>query len=81
MKIHKNKEIARAIQEALSQDWTFKKSSGSAHAFGVLFCPAQNRTGCKISVLSTPRSPENHAKQIRKAIKKCTHCKEDHEDL
>ncbi|WP_030006987.1 hypothetical protein [Picosynechococcus sp. NKBG042902] len=72
-KLHHNKEIAAAIQEALEQGWTFKKSSGSAHAFGVLLCPEHNRLGCKKSVLSTPRNPENHAKQIRKAIKQYSH--------
>lgn len=76
-KLHKNKEIAAAIQEALNQGWAFSKSSASAHAFGVLLCPEHSRLGCRKSVLSTPRNPENHAKQIRDAIKQCSHSEDN----
>lgn len=45
----------------------------SSHACGRLLCPETSRFGCQISIWSTPRNPENHAKQIIRTIKKCEH--------
>lgn len=80
-KKHPNKHIAQAIQYALKKGWTIKEAGNSAHAFGILLCPSQSRSGCKISIFSTPRNPENHAKQIKKIVDKCTHQEDQNEDL
>jgi hypothetical protein len=76
-KIHPNKEIEKAIQYAESKGWRYKKAGGSAHAWGRLLCPLQNREGCGMSIWSTPRSPDTHAKQIRKRVDSCPHEEEE----
>jgi hypothetical protein len=68
---HPNKEIRAAIAYALSRGWRLVKCSG--HAWGRLFCGRGDRSGCQISVWSTPRDPDVHAEQIRRAVDKCPH--------
>jgi hypothetical protein len=51
--------------------WRVEMSNG--HAWGRLFCPHATREGCIISVWSTPRVPENHARQIRRKVDACAH--------
>lgn len=74
MKKHSNKEVRAAIKYAIAQGWEFDERNG--HAFGILNCPTNKgcRGGhyCTLSVWSTPKSPENHAKSIMSAINKCT---------
>lgn len=70
---HPNKEIEKAIQEAESNGWYYKPSGNSAHAWGRLYCPLNNREGCMMSIWSTPKSANNHANQIRQKIKQCCH--------
>jgi hypothetical protein len=55
--------------------WTVIKSTGgSAHAWGVMRCSGD----CpQVSIYSTPRVPENHARALRKAVDRCPHQKED----
>lgn len=72
-KVHPNKEIEKAIQYAESSGWRYKKAGESAHAWGRLLCPLQTREGCGMSVWSTPRSADTHAKQIIKRINSCPH--------
>jgi hypothetical protein len=38
-----------------------------------LWCPAGQRGGCRLGVWSTPRSPYNHARYIRKKVDRCPH--------
>jgi len=68
---HKNKHIREAIEYALVRGWRFTKSAG--HNFGILWCPARTREGCRRPVYSTPRVPEKHAKDIRRAVDRCPH--------
>lgn len=68
---HPDKHIHAAVKYALSQGWRLELSSG--HAWGRLFCPAGTRGACIICVWSTPKSPENHARQIRREVDKCPH--------
>jgi hypothetical protein len=68
---HPNKHIEAAIQYAESLQWVVLISSG--HAWGRLYCPQSSRAGCIISVWSTPRNPENHARHIRNMIDQCPH--------
>jgi len=68
---HPNKVIQAALVYATQQRWTVIKSTGgSAHAWGVMRCAGD----CpQVSIYSTPRVPENHARALRKAVDRCPH--------
>lgn len=70
---HPNKEIEAAVKFAESVGWRFQATGKSAHAWGKLLCPLTDRSGCRVFIWSTPRSPENHAKEIRRIVGKCPH--------
>jgi len=70
---HPNKEIEEAILYAESNQWIFKDSGKSSHAWGRLFCPLHTREGHQMSVWSTPRNAFIHAQQIRRLVDKCKH--------
>lgn len=70
---HPNKEIEGALQYAESLGWEVKKAGKSSHAWGRVYCPHGGREGCLFSVWSTPRSPQNHARQIRRNVDNCPH--------
>lgn len=70
---HPNKHVEAAVAYAEGKGWRCKMSGTSGHGWGILMCPQQDRDGCRISVNSTPRSPENHAKQIRRKVDSCPH--------
>ncbi len=72
-KKHTCKEIENAIQHAEKLHWRYKAAGHSAHAWGRLLCPLENKDGCSMSIWSTPRSPEAHAKQIRRRVDLCPH--------
>lgn len=71
--MHPNKHIRAAIEYALANRWTLKKASGKAHIWGTLFCHQSDRSGCRRTVFSTPRVPEDHGRRIRRAVDKCPH--------
>lgn len=68
---HPNKDIRGALKFAAENGWTIKKSGPRAHSWGKMFCGS----GCVVSIWGTPRRPENHAKQLRKAVVRCPHQK------
>jgi hypothetical protein len=68
---HPSKEIEFVIAYAEDLGWTVEISNG--HAWGRLFCPHHTREGCIISIWSTPRSCQNHAKAIRRSVERCGH--------
>lgn len=68
---HPHKEIEKVVAYAESQGWRLVPVKG--HAWGCLYCPRDDRTGCRVSVWSTPRNPENHARQIRRQVDSCPH--------
>ena len=70
-KRHPNKHIQGAVEHALEQGWRLVESQG--HAWGILFCPHGQRGGCQISVYSTPRNPQAHARRIRREVDGCPH--------
>ncbi|MEX0773492.1 MAG: hypothetical protein WD038_10010 [Balneolales bacterium] len=72
-KKHSNKEIQKAIDYAAARNWRIEVAGTSSHAWGRLKCPEPSRKGCIISIWSTPRVPENHARQIIRAVDKCVH--------
>lgn len=84
-KKHPKKEIQSAIEYAESKGWRIKVSGGNGHSWGQMYCPFNSddcRCGefCIASIWSTPRSPGNHAKQIRRVVDKCTGKSEEQED-
>jgi hypothetical protein len=68
---HPNKHVEKAVQYAEAVGWHVHISNG--HAWGKLFCPRSTREGCIVSVWSTPRNPENHARHLRREIDLCPH--------
>jgi hypothetical protein len=75
---HPNKEIEAAVAYAEEQGWSWFKIKG--HAWGKLYCPQHDRDGCTVFVWSTPKVPENHARQIRREVDRCPHGKEEMND-
>lgn len=73
MAVHPNKHIRAAIEYALDHGWTLRKAAARAHIWGRLYCPRRERDGGARVVYSTPRSPEDHAKHIRRAVDRCPH--------
>lgn len=70
---HPNKHIREAVEYAISAGWTLRRAGARAHTWGLLFCPQRDRSGCRRAVYSTPRSPEDHASDIRQAVDRCPH--------
>ena len=70
MTSHPNKEIRAALESAEVAGWTVKKSGPRAHAWGTIRCGFGHRK-CWMAVYSTPRNPQNHAKQISKKVAAC----------
>jgi hypothetical protein len=73
MSHHPNKHIREAVQHALAHGWTLRKAGPRAHAWGRLYCPRHDRLGCQHAVYSTPRVPDAHARDIRRAVDSCPH--------
>lgn len=67
---HPNKHIRAALNHAESEGWTIRKSGPRAHAWGVTYCGYGHRQ-CRMSIWSTPRNPENHARAIRRKVARC----------
>ncbi len=70
---HPNKHIRAAIKYAESKGWVFVKAGSHAHIFGTLLCPNRAPEGHRVSIFSTPKNPENHAKWIRRHVDRCDH--------
>ncbi|MGH9124224.1 MAG: hypothetical protein ACRDZ8_05785 [Acidimicrobiales bacterium] len=71
---HPNPAINSVLLYAQANGWTVIKSGGgSAHAWGIMRCLED----CpQVSIYSTPRVPENHARALRRAVDRCPHNKE-----
>jgi len=63
-------DIRAALKHAESKGWTIRKSGPRAHAWGVIYCPYGHES-CWMSVYSTPKNPEIHARSIRKQVDRC----------
>ncbi len=70
MKNHPNKEIRAALAIAETAGWTVKKSGPRAHAWGTIRCRCGHQK-CWMAIYSTPRNPQNHAKQIQRKVSAC----------
>ena len=74
-KKHPNKDIEKSLKYAEQKGWVVRV--GCAHAWAQMYCPDNSkdcRFGrfCQVSIWSTPKNPQSHAKQIRGVIDKCT---------
>ncbi len=71
---HPNPTINTALVYARANGWVaIKSTGGSAHAWGIMRCPGD----CpQVSIYSTPKVPENHARALRRAVDRCPHTKE-----
>ena len=78
---HSKPEIEAALSEAESVGWRIEKASPRAKPWGSARCAYANRDGCRLSILSTPKSAQNFAKQIRKAVAACPHLGSGEEDV
>lgn len=67
---HPNKSIQAALEYAKKHGWEIVPYGRSAHSFCRLRCK-QGHTEHQMSIWSTPRNPENHAKQILRKVKEC----------
>lgn len=63
---HPKKEVHEAVKELSEANWDIEPRTG--HAWGVARCP---HGCCQVSIWSTPQSPENHAKQLRRSLERC----------
>lgn len=70
---HPNKHIREAIRHAERKGWRVIKAGPRAHIWGTVWCPESTREGCRIRVMSTPRNPEKHARDIRRRVDGCPH--------
>lgn len=76
---HPDQHIGEAVRYAEQLGWTCEKAGPHAHCWGRLFCPRRSREGCIVSVYSTPRNPENHARHLRREVDLCPHGPTVHE--
>lgn len=70
---HSNKHIREAIRYTEANGWTVQKAGPRAHIWRTLWCPLRERDGYRVRVMSTPRNPESHARDIRREIDQCPH--------
>ena len=69
---HPDKHIEEAIQYAEERGWRVQMSKG--HSWGFVLCPQYGQgDGCEVTVYSTPKVPEDHARRIRRRVDRCTH--------
>ncbi|WPL20231.1 hypothetical protein [Thiorhodovibrio frisius] len=60
----------------LEPDGPLEKAGPRSHLWGMLYCVQRDRQGCRRAVYSTPRCPEDHARDIRRAVARCPHDEE-----
>lgn len=70
---HPNKEIELSLRYAEAKGWRYQSVGGAAHAWGRMLCPLASREGHAMSIWSTPRVPEDHARQIKRNVDACEH--------
>lgn len=65
---HPKKEVERALRYCEGSGWEVE-TTASGHSWGAARCGM----GCRVSVWSTPKNQDNHARVIRRAADKCPH--------
>lgn len=67
---HPKKDVEAVIAEVMATDlFRLSKNTGRGHRWATLLCRIGHREHT-IAVWSTPKSPSNHAKQIRRAARR-----------
>lgn len=69
---HPRKEVEGALRDAQRAGWTVTPKS-SGHRCGVMRCGESSRSGCQVSIWSTPRNCWAHAGQLRRFLGRCLH--------
>ena len=69
---HPKKDVEIALAEVEAAGWTVTPKS-SGHRWGVMKCGEASRSGCQVSIWSTPRNAGHHANQLRRFVKRCPH--------
>ncbi len=69
---HPKKDVEAALVGLEEAGWIVTSTS-SGHRWGVARCGESNRSGCQVSIWSTPRNPGNHARQLRQTLERCQH--------
>lgn len=72
---HPNRAVEDALRHAEANEW--RVQVGGSHAWGKIDCPYNDeecRCGeyCITSVWRTPKNPENHARQLKRVVDKCS---------
>lgn len=65
---HSKKDVEQVLRAAEAQGWTVTPTK-AGHRWGKAECGS----GCVLSVWSTPKNPQNHAKQMSRAVARCPH--------
>lgn len=73
---HPDAHIEDALRHAENHGWRIELLSPRAHGWGKMYCPCNDpecRCGefCITVIWGTPRSPENHARQLRRIVDGC----------
>jgi len=73
---HPDVHIEKALRYAERNGWRVAPLGARAHGWGKMYCPHNDpdcRCGefCVTVIWSTPRSPENHARQLRRVVDGC----------
>jgi hypothetical protein len=83
---HASKEIEAALTALEKSGWLVEEAKGrSAHSWGFVLCPANAgdacRSGvfCRMSVWSTPRNPQSHARELLRKAQGCVMKDENHD--
>lgn len=76
--VHPNKEVRKALKDMRKAGWTIETAAGGhSHRWGRAVCPhwhvddSGRRYRCTRGIDSTPRNAGNHAKRIRRALRRC----------
>jgi len=70
--LHLSPSNMNTLKISVLSKTTFPSANSSGSA---LYCPGGNSGDCIISVWSTPRKAEDHAKQIKRKVMHCEHRK------
>lgn len=68
---HDDPAVEEALQYAEELGWRVDVRH-NGHVWGRIFCPLASRSGCQMSVGSTPKNAGNEAKRIRRFVDNCT---------
>ena len=76
--VHPKKEVRKALKELRVAGWTIEVARGGhSHRWGTATCPHQHPDvsggsfRCVQGIRSTPRNTGNHAKELRRALRRC----------